>query len=100
MSLYLCFYAHEYRDYGPGQEFLKNQGHYVSYYLDTLHAVRVEDEPRDLAAGQIPRVTDPAPARIRALEHSLHDQGEQEGGSDHQVEGHSDFRSVPVQTIL
>lgn len=38
MSLYLCFYAHEYRDFGPAQKFLKNNAHHLSYYLDTLHA--------------------------------------------------------------
>ncbi len=38
MSLYLCFYAHEYRDFGPAQEFLKNKAHHLSYYLDALHA--------------------------------------------------------------
>lgn len=37
-SLFLCFFAHQYRDLGPAQAFLKEHTHFLSYYLDKLQS--------------------------------------------------------------
>ena len=36
--LFTGYYAHQYRDAGAAQRFLKNSTHNLSYYIDTLHS--------------------------------------------------------------